>query len=1128
MERQPLRKAPTVERRTPLASVAQRSATASVRSPARALQQRLGNRAAQDLLARSAAGPAPASEIVAPICNGGAPLTVQCSTAKRLPSKVSRPSDPAELEAEEIARKVMRAGESAAGSQSSGNSSAANAAVAKSGSRGTVQRAKAAPPAASPAAPARVNISGGSPLPASMRQFMEPRFGSNFGGVRVHTGPSAAQLSAGLNANAFTVGQHIFFGKDKFQPQSAGGRELIAHELTHTIQQGATIQRDAIRHAPDVDVASRVDPHVQRWPSLESLTNPTEFFAREAANVPGFTMLTVVLGFNPINDARVERNAANILRGAINMLPGGALISDLLNKYGIFDKVAAWASQRFEELKHLGTTLLQGVKDLINKFSSDPTSLFECIEQGKSLVLGTIDRIAAFAKTLLNEIVDFVKEAILKPIAEFARTTRGYTLLSTVMGRDPISGEAVVQSAETLLGEFLIFIGEDEIWKTMQQAKAVPRAFAWFNGAVNALRGFVNRIPPLFVQTLKSLQVGDLLTVSGAFSKFANVFGGFAAEFVSWGANAAWTLLEIIFDVVSPGALAYIKKTGAALRGILRNPMPFVGNLVRAAKQGFQGFADRIVTHLKTGLIDWLTGSIEGVYIPQALSLAELGKFVVSILGLSWAQVRGKIVKALGASGETIMKGLESSFVYVKTLIAGGPAALWEMIKEKLTDLKEKVTSGIVSFVTETIVTKAIPKLIAMFIPGAGFVSAIVSIYDTIMVFVNKIKQIIAVVTGFIDSIVAIAAGQIGPAAARVENALAGVVSLAINFLAGFLGLGKVTDKIKAVVEKVRATVDKALDVAIGWIVGQAKKLFGALFGKKGGKPDERNETQKDKDKLAAIGEAEKLVQANGYDAKSLPGKLAPLKSRYKLASLDLVLEGKTDRSAKVHFEASASKKVVGKSKEVGVVAEFVVVTVAEIKGGAKTPSVIQHRPASAEAKAATPGQKGAATGWEVEVREQVSATTGLPLTPVPKGSEKLPKDEWPGGKALPSDPRLLSQPKTNIGGGRVAADPHSRPDLVAILPGAKPRIEVVEATLDANFMIPAGGKEAPKVTEPHKAVQLASSVFGISLKYPGVPIIYTIRCPKPPSDFAKKHINAELRSLKAGGIKVEVVWVNG
>ena len=145
--------------------------------------------------------------------------------------------------------------------------------------------------------------------------------------------------------------------------------------------------------------------------------------------------------------------------------------------------------------------------------------------------------------------------------------------------------------AVALLGGFMKFIGEEEVWNNMQKAKAIPRAFAWFKGALNALRGFVNEIPGLFVQAFKSLEVADIILIPRAFMKLASGFGGFAARFIVWGAGAIWHLLEIIFDAVSPGALLYIKKTGAALKSILKNPLPFVGNLVKAAKLGFSNFA---------------------------------------------------------------------------------------------------------------------------------------------------------------------------------------------------------------------------------------------------------------------------------------------------------------------------------------------------------------------------------------------------------------------------------------------------------------------------------------------------------------------------------------------------------
>jgi hypothetical protein len=270
--------------------------------------------------------------------------------------------------------------------------------------------------------------------------------------------------------------------------------------------------------------------------------------------------------------------------------------------------------------------------------------------------------------------------------------------------------------------------------------------------------------------------------------------------------------------------LSYIKRTGAALKSILKNPLPFVGNLVRAAKTGFLNFADHFLEHLKAGLLDWLLGALPGVYIPRAFELGEIVKFVFSVLGLSWQNIRGKLVKVVG---ETVVNAMETGFDIVVTLVKEGPAAAWDKVKEELSKLQETVIGGIIDFVVDTVVKKAIPKLIAMFIPGAGFISAILSIYDTIMVFVEKISKIIQVVTAFLDSIVAIAAGAIDAAAAKVESILANLLSLSISFLAGFIGLGKVADKIMGVIGKVRAAVDKAIDALIAWIVKMAKGLFG-------------------------------------------------------------------------------------------------------------------------------------------------------------------------------------------------------------------------------------------------------------------------------------------------------------
>jgi hypothetical protein len=85
---------------------------------------------------------------------------------------------------------------------------------------------------------------GGRPLPAVQRAFMEPRFGADFSGVRVHTGGEAAQLNRAVSARAFTHGQDIFLGDGQADLESSAGQQLLAHELTHVVQQrGAPLQR---------------------------------------------------------------------------------------------------------------------------------------------------------------------------------------------------------------------------------------------------------------------------------------------------------------------------------------------------------------------------------------------------------------------------------------------------------------------------------------------------------------------------------------------------------------------------------------------------------------------------------------------------------------------------------------------------------------------------------------------------------------------------------------------------------------------------------------------------------------------------------------------------------------------
>lgn len=117
---------------------------------------------------------------------------------------------------------------------------------------------------AGPPVPASVDAAladGGHPLDAALRHDMEHRFDHDFSSVRVHADQLAARSADDVAANAYTVGSHIVFGAGRFNPGSSAGSRLLAHELTHVVQQGSagrlSLQRDEKKDKAKDDATQR-------------------------------------------------------------------------------------------------------------------------------------------------------------------------------------------------------------------------------------------------------------------------------------------------------------------------------------------------------------------------------------------------------------------------------------------------------------------------------------------------------------------------------------------------------------------------------------------------------------------------------------------------------------------------------------------------------------------------------------------------------------------------------------------------------------------------------------------------------------------------------------------------------
>jgi hypothetical protein len=720
----------------------------------------------------------------------------------------------------------------------------------------------------------RTGLTGGQPLGSEVRSYMEPRFQADFSNVRVHSDPEAAKLSNRLSARAFTYQSHIFFSRDQYQPGTSAGKQLLAHELTHTIQQGHSVQRQ-----PQVSTTI-TQPHIQRSAVGEIL----DWFADKANYIPGFRMFTIVLGLNPINMRSVDRSAANILRALIEFMPGASFITSALDNHGVFTKIAGWIETQIKALGMVGQMFKNALMDFIDSLGvSDlaPWNWDDLWDRAKRIFTAPIGRLIDFAIGVVSDIVKFIKDAILKPLAALAQGTRGYDLLCALLGEDPITGEPVPRTADTLIGGFMKLIGQEEIWENLKKGNAVARAWAWFQGALAGLLAFARAIPGRIISILTSLTIQDIVTVAGAFTKIVGAFANIAGEFYSWAFGQVISLLEILFSVVAPAVVPYLKKAQAAFQSILKNPIGFVGNLVRAGKLGFQMFAGNILLHLKTALIKWIVGPLAeaGVYIPKSFSLIEIGKLVLSVLGLTWQAIRAKLVKIIP---DPVLAGLEKTASILVTLVKDGPVAAWEQIKNELSELKDQLIGQITQMISVEVVKAAVVKLVSMLNPAGAVIQAIIAIYNTITFFIEKIQQIAAVVAAFIDSIAAIAAGVVAAAAKKVEQTMANTLTVVLAFLAKFAGLGNIPKKVVGIINKIRKPIDKALDKIVAWLGNILKKLAGKVV--QAGVPQDPNERLK----LASRAAITAVRVLRGTITKPiLLSALNVIKMRYGLTSID-------------------------------------------------------------------------------------------------------------------------------------------------------------------------------------------------------------------------------------------------
>jgi hypothetical protein len=229
--------------------------------------------------------------------------------------------------------------------------------------------------AAAPAEPALTRDQmprGGAPLGKSLRSFFEPRFGRDFSGVRIHTGDQAAQAANAVKARAFTVGPEIVFGAGEYRPETTAGQRLLAHELTHVVQQarpasssGGTVQRvtqdENAAPAPETAPAAPAADTTAAGPTPAADSAAARPAQQQEAAVPGLVVEDSVADAGPTQMRKSE--FLDALRTSVT-----AAVDDALTGTGQTSQDCPWIDHWFG---YYGAQDAAHVERAIRKFAPE-------------------------------------------------------------------------------------------------------------------------------------------------------------------------------------------------------------------------------------------------------------------------------------------------------------------------------------------------------------------------------------------------------------------------------------------------------------------------------------------------------------------------------------------------------------------------------------------------------------------------------------------------------------------------------------------------------------------------------------------------------------------------------------
>ncbi|MVN88499.1 hypothetical protein GO986_17290 [Deinococcus sp. HMF7620] len=405
----------------------------------------------------------------------------------------------------------------------------------------------------------------------------------------------------------------------------------------------------------------------------------------------------------------------------------------------------------------------------------------------------------------------------------------GYRELCLAFGKDLVTGKTMAGDPNSILETLAGWVPGPlkDVLKALNETNAIPKAWTWFKAELGKLD-----LGGALSEIASAIGKADLGAAKSAVTRRISGVKSLIVGSARKIAEIGLTALTAGLGPLGQQIMAKLRGAGDVIIQVLKNPVKFAQNLVQAVKGGFKTFSANAPKHLQNGIGQWLTGST-GIAFPVKFDLQGVFLTALSVMGLTYQAMRGRLVKAMGPGGQEKVSKAEATVQVLQTMKGGLHKA--DEMNAQQGGVGQEISSGIKSEVTKSLVVAGVQKLVTMLIPGGGFINAIIGAFQTVQTVVQQAAQIGAVITNALGSISAIAAGNISGAVGFIDRALGGAIPVALAWLGKVVGLGNFGGKVRTIINKVKGKLDQVLDKIVVKVKGLIEKLTGKGPGKKAG-----------------------------------------------------------------------------------------------------------------------------------------------------------------------------------------------------------------------------------------------------------------------------------------------------